>query len=48
MRMRMYLGALASYGLKVVPSMIERVTVSPRFGVAGKFDVKVSIPSMST
>jgi hypothetical protein len=37
-RMRMYLGALAAYGLKVAPGMIERVTVSPRFEVAGKFD----------
>lgn len=37
-RMRQYLDALAVNGLTVLPDMIERVTVSSRYEVAGKFD----------
>lgn len=37
-KVRMYLDALALHGLSVVPDMIERVTVSTRYGCAGKFD----------
>lgn len=37
-RVRLYLDALAVYGLSVVPDMIERVTVSTHYEVAGKFD----------
>lgn len=37
-RVQMYLDALRVNGLRVVPDMIERVTASARFEVAGKFD----------
>lgn len=37
-KIALYLGALREYGLTVVPDMIERVTVSVRWNVAGKFD----------
>lgn len=37
-RMRQYLDALAVNGLTVLPDMIERVTASTRYEVAGKFD----------
>lgn len=37
-RVQMYLDALAVRGLAVVPNMIERLTVSSRFEVAGTFD----------
>jgi len=36
--MRLYLDALAVHGLTVLPDMIERVTASSRYEVAGKFD----------
>lgn len=37
-KVRMYLDALATHGITVVPDMIERVTVSAKYGCAGKFD----------
>lgn len=37
-KMRLYLDALAVHGLTILPDMIERVTVSSRYEVAGKFD----------
>lgn len=37
-KIALYLGALGEYGLTVVPDMIERVTASARWNVAGKFD----------
>lgn len=37
-RVRQYLDALAVNGLTVLPDMIERVTASARYEVAGKFD----------
>jgi hypothetical protein len=37
-RVQMYLDVLRVNGLTVVPDMIERVTVSQRYDVAGKFD----------
>ena len=37
-KVALYLDALHLYGLTVIPDMIERVTVSIRYGVAGKFD----------
>lgn len=37
-RVRQYLDALAVNGLHVLPDMIERVTASARYQVAGKFD----------
>jgi hypothetical protein len=37
-RIRQYLDALAVNGLTVLPDMIERVTASQRYQVAGKFD----------
>ena len=37
-KVRLYLDALAAYGLTVVPDMIERVTASARYECAGKFD----------
>lgn len=46
-KIRMYLDALAANGLKVVPGMIERVTVSDRYGAAGKFDLIVQLPDGS-
>ncbi len=46
-KIRMYLDALAAHGLRVVPGMIERVTVSMRYGVAGKFDLIVQLPDGS-
>ena len=36
--MRLYLDALAVHGLTVLPDMIERVTASDKYQVAGKFD----------
>lgn len=36
--MRLYLDALAVNGLTVLPDLIERVTASARYEVAGKFD----------
>lgn len=37
-RVRLYLDALAVHGLTVVPDMIERVTASAKYQVAGKID----------
>lgn len=37
-RVSLYLDALASVGISVVTAMIERVTVSVKYEVAGKFD----------
>lgn len=37
-KVRLYLDALAANGLTVVPGMIERVTASAAYEVAGKFD----------
>lgn len=37
-RVQLYLDALAANGLSVVPDMIERVTASVKYEVAGKFD----------
>jgi hypothetical protein len=37
-KIRLYLDALAAHGLTVVPDMIERVILSLRYEVAGKFD----------
>ena len=37
-KVRLYLDALAANGLSVVPGMIERVTASATYEVAGKFD----------
>ena len=37
-KVRMYLDALAVHGLEVMPELIERVTVSVKYGCAGKFD----------
>lgn len=37
-KMALYLSALRDNGLTVVPNMIERVTASLRYDVAGKFD----------
>lgn len=37
-KVRLYLDALAVNGVHVVPELIERVTVSEHYGVAGKFD----------
>ena len=37
-KIALYLGALRDYGLTVLPGMIERFTVSERYGVAGTFD----------
>ncbi len=37
-RVQMYLDALRANGLAVVPDMIERVTASVKYEVAGKFD----------
>lgn len=37
-RVQMYLDSLRSNGLTVVPDMIERVTASAKYDVAGKFD----------
>jgi hypothetical protein len=37
-RVQMYLDALRVNGLRVVPGMIERVTASTKYEVAGKFD----------
>jgi len=33
-----YVKALDEHGIEVVPDLIERVVIVPRFGVAGKFD----------
>jgi hypothetical protein len=33
-----YVAALSEHGIEVVPNLIERVVIVPRFGVAGKFD----------
>jgi hypothetical protein len=33
-----YVAALAQHGIEVVPDLIERIVIVPRFGVAGKFD----------
>lgn len=37
-QMRLYLDALAVHGLVILPDLIERVTVSRKYEVAGKFD----------
>jgi hypothetical protein len=37
-RVQLYLDALRANGLRVAPGMIERVTASTRYEVAGKFD----------
>lgn len=37
-KVRLYLDALAAHGISVVPGMIERVTLSVRYNVAGTFD----------
>lgn len=37
-KVQMYLDALAANGMTVFPNMIERVTASARYEVAGKFD----------
>lgn len=37
-KVQLYLDALRANGLEVVPDMIERVTVSARYEVSGKFD----------
>lgn len=37
-KVRLYLDALAVHGITVVPGMIERLTVSDRYEVAGTFD----------
>lgn len=36
--MRLYLDALAVHGLTILPDLIERVTASDKYQVAGKFD----------
>lgn len=37
-KVRLYLDALAAHGIRIVPDMIERVTLSTKYQVAGKFD----------
>jgi hypothetical protein len=37
-KVRLYLDALSAHGLSIVPDMIERVTLSTKYGIAGKFD----------
>ncbi|QBZ73538.1 Cas4 family exonuclease [Streptomyces phage Mischief19] len=46
-KVRLYLDALAAEGITVVPGMIERVTVSTRYEVAGKFDRLYELPDGS-
>lgn len=46
-KIRMYLDALAVNGLCIAPGMIERVTVSVRYGAAGKFDLILQLPDGS-
>lgn len=46
-KIRLYLDALAAHGITVVPGMIERVTVSTRYGVCGKFDRIYRLPDGS-
>lgn len=46
-KVQLYLDALASHGITVVPDMIERVTASARYEVAGKFDRVYRLPDGS-
>jgi len=46
-KVRMYLDALAAHGITILPDLIERVTVSVKYMVAGKFDRIVRLPDGS-
>lgn len=46
-KVQLYLDVLAANGITVVPGMIERVTVSKRYEVAGKFDRIYELPDGS-
>jgi len=46
-KIRLYLDALAAYGIRIVPGMIERFTVSLKYDVAGTFDRICQLPDGS-